>query len=114
MQLYVYKQNKTSTNKYKIMHLILYYLISGTWKNSYLRSEHSSKSIIFTHAFLRLLDADFVLFCLWIIMQTRTAVVTLGLNMRTDGYLCKCDAFLLFSSNTWPVKSFRVGLGAYP
>lgn len=73
-----------------------------------------SKLIFFTHTFFRLLDADFVLFGLWIITQTRTGVVTLGLLQKTDGYLTKCDAFLLFSSNTWPVKSFHVGLGAYP
>lgn len=83
-------------------------------KNLYCREWLVAASkLIFTHTFHWLLDKDYVWFCICIIKQTRTGVVTLGFKKRTDGYLIKCEAFLLFSSNTQPVRSFGVGLGAY-
>lgn len=71
-------------------------------------------SSIFTHTFLQLVDADFVLFGLWITTQTRTAVVTHGLEWKTDGYLTKFDSFVLFPLNTWIVQIVSCWLGGVP
>lgn len=68
----------------------------------------------FTHIFLQHLDADIVWFGLWIIKQTRTAVVTHGLGRRQmviSLYLMDLRCFHRIRGQS---KSFRVGLGAYP
>lgn len=46
--------------------------------------------------------------------QTRSAVVTHGLEKQTDGYLTLFDSFVLFSSNTWPVQIVWCWLGGVP
>lgn len=104
---------------YEVMNLILCYSYFANWRVCAIAVWQRSIRCVqtwsfFTHIFLQLLDAGFVWFGVGITAQTRSAVVTHGLEKKTDGYLTLFDSFVLFFSNTWPVQIVWSWLGGVP